>query len=56
MSSQPQCVDEALSCIDKVVEDDMNLVLDSIPDDGEIRAALFQMHPNKAPGPACQRE
>ncbi|XP_021734035.1 uncharacterized protein LOC110700740 [Chenopodium quinoa] len=40
----------ALEGVERVVSDDMNNVMCSVPSSEEIKNALFQMHPNKAPG------
>ncbi|XP_021759598.1 uncharacterized protein LOC110724485 [Chenopodium quinoa] len=50
-SSSPTGFPEALEGIEEVVSTDMNESLDREPTGDEIKAALFQMHPNKAPGP-----
>ncbi|KAL2899875.1 hypothetical protein RDABS01_024957 [Bienertia sinuspersici] len=49
-SSNPSGFDEALVGIDNMVTEDMNASLVVEPTAEEIRDALFQMHPNKAPG------
>ena len=43
--------DKALTRLDCRVTDDMNVWLDSEPTCEEIKNALFQMHPKKAPSP-----
>ncbi|KAK9733301.1 hypothetical protein RND81_04G058600 [Saponaria officinalis] len=49
-TSYPSGFEEVLNCGDKVVSDDINVVLNEVVSDEEIRKALFDMHPNKAPG------
>ena len=49
-TSSPFGFPEALEGINCVVTDDMNIVLDEEPTSKEVREALFQMHPTKAPG------
>ena len=49
-SSLPSGFDEALAGISLKVGDDSNAALNDIPTRDEIHYALFQMHPNKAPG------
>ncbi|XP_021743457.1 uncharacterized protein LOC110709547 [Chenopodium quinoa] len=48
-SSSPSNFDEALSGIENKVTEDMSDVLDTEPTTKEVKEALFQMHPNKAP-------
>ena len=50
-TSSPTGFQDSLEGIERVVSNDMNTMLDCEPTAEEIRAALFQMHPNKAPGP-----
>lgn len=49
-TSSPMGFPEALEGIDHIVSAEMNSVLDEEPTYEEIRTALFQMHPTKAPG------
>lgn len=44
-------LDQAMEEIVSSVSNEMNMSLDQEPTDEEIKGALFQMHPNKAPGP-----
>lgn len=48
-TSSPTGCPEALEGIDRVVSNEMNNVLDEEPTYKEVREALFQMHPTKAP-------
>ncbi|XP_056688734.1 uncharacterized protein [Spinacia oleracea] len=50
-SGSPDRFDEALVGVEMVVTNDMWEMLEEEPTGEEIREALFQMHPNKAPGP-----
>ncbi|XP_021770438.1 uncharacterized protein LOC110734577 [Chenopodium quinoa] len=50
-TSAPMGIPEALEGIEEVVSEEMNDMLNREPIDEEIKHALFQMHPNKAPGP-----
>jgi hypothetical protein len=50
-SSRPDCVQEVVSQVDSVVTPDMNGSLLHQFSGEEIRRALFQMSPSKAPGP-----
>lgn len=50
-SEEPNDFMEALEGIGCVVTEDMNRLLDTEPTEEEVWEALFQMHPNKAPGP-----
>ncbi|XP_021770735.1 uncharacterized protein LOC110734917 [Chenopodium quinoa] len=50
-TSSPTGFQDALERIESVVMEDMNAVLDCEPTDEEIKSALFQIHPNKAPRP-----
>lgn len=47
----PAGFEEAMKGLRPCVMEDMNRVLNLEPTGDEIRSALFQMHPNKAPGP-----
>lgn len=49
-SSSPSGFPEALEGIDVVLNEEMNQLLNMEPTLEEIRFALFQMHPTKAPG------
>ena len=50
-SSNPNAIEEVVAHVPRVVMEEMNdwLVRDFHPE--EVRFALFQMHPSKAPGP-----
>uniref|UniRef100_A0A803LPV9 Uncharacterized protein n=1 Tax=Chenopodium quinoa TaxID=63459 RepID=A0A803LPV9_CHEQI len=50
-TSSPTGFQGAIKGIGHVVSDEMNASLDKEPTEEEIKAALFQMHPNKAPRP-----
>jgi hypothetical protein len=52
-SSNPTRINETLQAVDRTVTQDANhkLLLPFTAD--EVRVALFQMHPSKAPGPDC---
>ncbi|XP_021836918.2 uncharacterized protein [Spinacia oleracea] len=50
-SETPVGFDDAMAGITRVVTCDMNDIFDKEPTAEEIKEALFQMHPNKAPGP-----
>lgn len=50
-TSNPTGFEEALEGIEERVSGEMNDRLEEEPSGEEIRAALFEMHPNKAPGP-----
>lgn len=47
----PTGFDVAMAGLSSCVTEDMNRVLDAAPTGEEVRFSLFQMHPNKAPGP-----
>lgn len=49
-SSEPTDMEGALEGINSVVTPEMNALLSTEPCGDEVRNALFQMHPNKAPG------
>ena len=49
-SSSPSGFPETLEGIDTMVTEEMNQLLDLEPTREEIRLALFQLHPTKAPG------
>lgn len=50
-SDNPCDFEAAMQGLETVVTADMNAKLETEPTGDEIRTALFQMHPNKAPGP-----
>ncbi|XP_056690135.1 uncharacterized protein [Spinacia oleracea] len=50
-TSCPSSLNDTLVGIDELVTDDIREVMDMEPTGDEIWAAIFQMHPNKAPGP-----
>lgn len=50
-TSSPSEFEEAVQGLRVVVTEHMNAALDTEPTAAEIREALFQMHPTKAPGP-----
>uniref|UniRef100_A0A2N9EM59 Reverse transcriptase domain-containing protein n=1 Tax=Fagus sylvatica TaxID=28930 RepID=A0A2N9EM59_FAGSY len=50
-SSNPVGIPNVVSLVDRVVSDDMNQRLVRDFDAEEVRRALFQIHPTKAPGP-----
>ena len=50
-TSNPQHMEGVLSAVDRVVSDEMNHTLDRPYIEEEVRVALFQMHPSKAPRP-----
>ena len=50
-SSRPDCIQEVVSQVDSIVTPDMNVSLLHQFSGEEIRRALFQMSPSKAPGP-----
>ena len=47
----PTNFEQALEGLETRITDEMNTLLNKEPTDEEIKDALFQMHPNKAPGP-----
>ena len=47
----PSGFEDAMTGLNACVTDEMNLVLDLEPTGDEVRSALSQKHPNKAPGP-----
>lgn len=49
-TSSPSGYMDALDGLDEVVTQDMNEALEAKPSKVEIRSAVFQMHPTKAPG------
>ena len=50
-SSNPMGIDQVVNVVDRIVTADMNRWLMREFDASEVRQALFQMHPTKAPGP-----
>ena len=50
-SNNPMHMDEVLDSVDRVVTNGMNESLVQPYTEEELRTALFQMHPSKAPGP-----
>ncbi|XP_021852525.2 uncharacterized protein [Spinacia oleracea] len=50
-TSSPTGFQGAMEGLDCLVSDEMNVTLDTEPTGEEVKEALFQMHPNKAPGP-----
>ena len=49
-SSDPVRVDNFLMDIDRRVTDEMNIILDKLFLENEIKMAVDQMHPHKSPG------
>lgn len=47
----PDSIEEALVSLQPKVTDEMNAMLTHVFTKEEVRDALFQMNPNKAPGP-----
>lgn len=50
-SDNPESFEEAMEGLVPCITYEMNDMLDVEPSGEEIHATLFQMHPNKAPGP-----
>ncbi|KAG7548149.1 hypothetical protein ISN44_As12g033560 [Arabidopsis suecica] len=55
-TTKPEAFEDALAEVEILITDQINVFLTAPATEGEVRAALFMMHPEKAPGPDGERE